>query len=75
MNLSFELFKDIRKSGTVLKLRDMSGCIRNLKYMYHNKGVCYKPKMFEVNLMNKIELNYSLRLFVSICYLAISIDN
>ena len=34
-----------------------------------------KPKMFEVNIMNKIELNYSLRLFVTIGYLAISINN
>jgi len=37
MNLPFELFKDIRNSGTVLKRRDMSGCIPLLKY--HNKGV------------------------------------
>jgi len=38
MNLSFELFKDIRNSGIVLKHRDMSGCrpIPNIKY--HNKG-------------------------------------
>ena len=27
MNLPFEIFKDIRNSGTVLKHRDMSGCI------------------------------------------------
>jgi len=26
MNLIFELFKDIRNSGMVLKHRDMSGC-------------------------------------------------
>ena len=31
MVLSFELFKDIRNSGTVLKRRDTSGCIPNLK--------------------------------------------
>jgi len=41
MNLSLELFKDIRNSGMVglFEHRDtcMSGCIRNLKY--HNKGV------------------------------------
>ena len=40
MNLSLELFKDIRNSGTVLKRRDMSGCIclSNL-LKYHSKGV------------------------------------
>ena len=38
MNLSFELFKDIRNSGTALKRRDMGGCILpNLKN--HNKEV------------------------------------
>ena len=37
MTLSFELFKDNRNSGMVLKHRDVSGCIPNLKY--HNKGV------------------------------------
>jgi len=37
MDLSFDLFKDIRNRGTVLKRRYMSGCIRNLKN--HNKGV------------------------------------
>ena len=37
MNLPFELFKYIRNSGTVLKRRDMSGCIPNVKYQ--NKGV------------------------------------
>jgi len=37
MNLPFELLKDIRNSGTVLKPKEMSGCIPNLEY--HNKEV------------------------------------
>ena len=49
MNLSFELFKDIRNIGTVLKRRDMIGCIPNLKITIKE---C-EPKLFEVNIMNK----------------------
>ena len=39
MNLSFELFTDIKHSGTVLKCRDMNGCIGLPNLKNHNKGV------------------------------------
>jgi len=37
--LSFERFKDIRNSDTVLKRRDMSGCIGLPNLKCHYKGV------------------------------------